>query len=94
MPTVTSENKAAFDQEFMKKKGFVKSEKAEKNSDENYGLIKGEYYEFHHPKGSKKKYLGSTSVEGGTKRAHRFKGEGPNSYSSFQDHELEKHVKI
>ena len=90
MPTVTSENKAEFDRKFMEKKGLLKNKSKD---DDNAGLVKGETYEFHHPKGAKYKYLGHLSVEGGTKRQHRFKGEGPNSYRSLLEHELEKHLK-
>ena len=90
MVTVTSENKAEFDREFLKKKGLLKDKK---ENSEGHGLVKGETYEFHHPKGSKYKYLGSMSVDAGQNTQHRFKGESPNSYRSLLEHELEKHLK-
>ena len=89
MPTVTSHNKAEFDREFLRKKGLLK----DKEKDDDEGLEKGKEYELHGSEGKKYKYLGSTAVDGGKKRQHRFKGEGPNSYRSFMAEELAKHVK-
>jgi len=56
-------------------------------SDKHDTLTRGSAYIID---GARRVYLGFTHVDGGKAAQYRFKGEGPNSYTSKTAHELDR----